>query len=116
MRQRIGTGEKSAMHGHPESVAVFSTEADSKFTHPGGRTEDIAAMAGSAIHMETRPLIGLLKNLNIAARGFGGLRPGYNTDHFQSEYHLPWYLIDFCSKKRRSGRKRNPRQSQEHRT
>ena len=52
IRIKYGPGEKSAMHGHPESVAVFLTDADSKFTYPDGRTENIAAKAGSVMHMD----------------------------------------------------------------
>jgi hypothetical protein len=31
---------------------VFLTDADSKFTYPDGRTENIAAKAGSVMHMD----------------------------------------------------------------
>jgi quercetin dioxygenase-like cupin family protein len=44
--------EKSVMHGHPESVAVFLTDAKAKFTFPDGRTEDISAKAGEVLHMD----------------------------------------------------------------
>ena len=39
--------EKSVMHGHPAGVAVFLTEQRSKFTYPDGKTENIAAEAGT---------------------------------------------------------------------
>jgi quercetin dioxygenase-like cupin family protein len=44
-------GEKSVMHSHPESIAVFLTDAHAKFTYPDGRSEDITAKAGSVLHM-----------------------------------------------------------------
>ena len=40
------------MHTHPESVAVFLTDAQSKFTYPDGKSEDIKANAGSVQHMD----------------------------------------------------------------
>ena len=45
-------GEKSVMHSHPESIAVFLTDAHHKFTYPDGRTEDIEANAGTVQHMD----------------------------------------------------------------
>ena len=47
-----GAGEKSVMHGHPESIAVFLTDANGKFTYPDGKTEDINAKAGTVLHMD----------------------------------------------------------------
>jgi quercetin dioxygenase-like cupin family protein len=52
LRIRYGPGEKSVMHSHPESVAVFLTEARAKFTYPDGRTEDIDANAGMVQHRD----------------------------------------------------------------
>jgi hypothetical protein len=40
------------MHGHPESIGVFLTDAKAKFTYPDGRTEDITAKAGEVTHMD----------------------------------------------------------------
>jgi hypothetical protein len=40
------------MHGHPESIAVFLTDANAKFTYPDGRTEDVGANAGTVQHMD----------------------------------------------------------------
>lgn len=45
-------GERSVMHSHPESVAIFLTDANAKFTYPDGRTEDVAAKAGEVMHMD----------------------------------------------------------------
>jgi len=51
LRIRYGAGEKSVMHSHPESIAVFLTDARGKFTYPDGKTEDINAKAGTVQHM-----------------------------------------------------------------
>jgi quercetin dioxygenase-like cupin family protein len=52
IRIKYGPGEKSVMHSHPESIAVFLTDAQAKFTYPDGRSEDIAATAGTVQHMD----------------------------------------------------------------
>ena len=52
LRIKYGAGEKSVMHSHPESIAVFLTDAHGKFTYPDGRTEDISAKAGTVQHMD----------------------------------------------------------------
>ena len=52
LRIKYGAGEKSVMHSHPESIAVFLTDAHAKFTYPDGRTEDINATAGTVQHMD----------------------------------------------------------------
>jgi quercetin dioxygenase-like cupin family protein len=39
--------EKSVMHHHPASVAVFLTDGQTRFTMPDGKTQDAAAKAGS---------------------------------------------------------------------
>lgn len=38
LRIHYGAHEKSVMHAHPASVAVFLTDGDSKFTLPDGKT------------------------------------------------------------------------------
>ena len=52
VRIKYGPGEKSFMHSHPKSVAVFLTYTHAKFTYPDGRTEDINATAGTIQHMD----------------------------------------------------------------
>ena len=52
VRIKYGPSEKSVMHSHPESVAVFLTDARAKFTYPDGRSEDIDAKAGTVQHMD----------------------------------------------------------------
>jgi hypothetical protein len=52
LRIKYGAGEKSVMHSHPESIAVFLTDTQGKFTYPDGRTEDVNANAGTVQHMD----------------------------------------------------------------
>jgi len=42
-------GEKSVMHGHPDSVAIFLTDSVTKFTFPDGKTEERPGKAGQAL-------------------------------------------------------------------
>ena len=50
LRIKYGPGEKSVMHIHPASVAVFLTEGHTRFTYPGGKVEDIKTQAGQVLH------------------------------------------------------------------
>lgn len=43
-------GEESVMHYHPESVAVFLTDAVAQMTLPDGSAEELAAKAGDVIY------------------------------------------------------------------
>ena len=52
LRIKYGAGEKSVMHSHPESIAVFLTDAHGRFTYPDGGSEDINANAGSVQQMD----------------------------------------------------------------
>ncbi len=47
LRINYGAGEKSVMHSHPASVAVFLTDGHVKFTLPDGKTKDASVKAGS---------------------------------------------------------------------
>jgi quercetin dioxygenase-like cupin family protein len=47
LRIHYGAGEKSVMHSHPDSVAVFLTDGHAKFTLPDGKTIDAPVKAGS---------------------------------------------------------------------
>jgi len=40
LRVNYGAHEKSVMHSHPDSVAVFQNEIRCRFTFPDGKTED----------------------------------------------------------------------------
>ena len=46
LRITYGPHEKSVMHNHPASVAVYITDINVKFTLPGGKTEEAHGKAG----------------------------------------------------------------------
>ena len=46
LRIHYGPHEKSVMHEHPASVAVFLTDGDTKFTMPDGTTRDAHIKSG----------------------------------------------------------------------
>ena len=52
LRVKYGPGEKSAMHGHPRTVAVFLSPANFRFTYPGGKTEDGSVKAGEVMYFD----------------------------------------------------------------
>ena len=47
LRIHYGPGEKSVMHSHPASVAVFLTDGQARFTLPDGKTQDVPIKAGT---------------------------------------------------------------------
>ncbi len=49
LRVSYGPHEKSAMHGHPDSVAVYLTDGHIRITLPGGRVGDPHVKAGQAM-------------------------------------------------------------------
>jgi len=49
LRISYGPHEKSVMHEHPASVAVFLTDGKGKFTYPDGKTEEISWKAGQTL-------------------------------------------------------------------
>lgn len=49
LRIKVGPGEKSVMHQHPNAVAIFVTDTNGKFTFPDGKTEDATRKAGDAL-------------------------------------------------------------------
>lgn len=46
LRINYSPGEKSIMHGHPNSVLVVLDDARARFTYPDGKTEDTDMKAG----------------------------------------------------------------------
>jgi len=46
LRIHYGPHEKSVMHEHPASVAIFLTDGDTKFTTPDGKTTESHFKAG----------------------------------------------------------------------
>jgi len=51
LKVHYGPHEKSVMHSHPASVAVFLTAGSGRFTFPDGKTQDFSAKAGDAQYM-----------------------------------------------------------------
>jgi quercetin dioxygenase-like cupin family protein len=49
LRITYGPGEKSVIHGHPDNVAVFLTDGQSKFTTPDGKTQEVSLRAGTTM-------------------------------------------------------------------
>jgi len=49
VRAHYGPHEKSVMHSHPDSVAIFQTDGRVKFTYPNGKTEERDLKAGQAL-------------------------------------------------------------------
>jgi quercetin dioxygenase-like cupin family protein len=47
LRIQYGPHEKSVMHSHPDSVAVFLTDGSVKFTTPDGKTQSAELKAGT---------------------------------------------------------------------
>ncbi len=46
LRISYGPGEKSVMHDHPNSVAVFLTDGMTRMTTPDGKSQDVPGNAG----------------------------------------------------------------------
>lgn len=49
LRVKVAPGEKSAMHRHPNAVAIFQTNGRVKFTFPNGKTEERDIVAGTTL-------------------------------------------------------------------
>jgi quercetin dioxygenase-like cupin family protein len=50
-----GPGEKSVMHTHPETVAIFLTDQKATFTTPDGKTTEMDAKAGEVKNLPAGP-------------------------------------------------------------
>jgi len=48
LRAKLGPGEKSIMHRHPNAVAIFLTDVNGKFNFPNGTSQDVSSKAGEA--------------------------------------------------------------------
>jgi mannose-6-phosphate isomerase-like protein (cupin superfamily) len=48
LKAHYGPHEKSVMHSHPNTVAVFLTDAKGTFTFPDGKKQDFAVKAGES--------------------------------------------------------------------
>jgi quercetin dioxygenase-like cupin family protein len=54
LKVHYGPGEKSTMHSHPNTVAMFLTDAKGRFTFPDGKSEDFNGKAGDVIWNEAK--------------------------------------------------------------
>jgi quercetin dioxygenase-like cupin family protein len=52
LRIKYGPGERSVMHGHPATVAMFLNDASFRFTFPDGKVEDGTVTAGQVMYFE----------------------------------------------------------------
>jgi hypothetical protein len=52
LRIKYGPGEKSVMHGHPATVAIFLNDASFRFTFPDGKVEEGTVAAGQVMHFD----------------------------------------------------------------
>ena len=50
LRVHYGPHEKSVMHSHPATVAVFLSDAKGKFTFPDGKSTDFTVKAGESMY------------------------------------------------------------------
>src|SRR5437660_9854400 len=48
LKAHYGPHEKSVMHSHPNTVAVFLTDAKGTFTFPDGKKQDFTVKAGDS--------------------------------------------------------------------
>jgi quercetin dioxygenase-like cupin family protein len=53
LRIRYGPGEKSVMHQHPATIAVFLTDARAKFTTADGKSQEREIKAGATLWGDT---------------------------------------------------------------
>jgi len=51
LRANYGPREKSVMHGHPATLAIFLTENRARFTFPGGETAERSWTAGQTTYI-----------------------------------------------------------------
>jgi quercetin dioxygenase-like cupin family protein len=54
LRISYGPNEKSEMHSHPDSIAIFLTDQRSRHTYPDGKSEELGGKAGEVMYMEGR--------------------------------------------------------------
>ena len=50
LKIHYGPHEKSVMHSHPDSVAVFLSDAKGQFTFPDGKTQNFDTKAGQTMY------------------------------------------------------------------
>src|SRR5438045_7043357 len=52
LKAHYGPGEKSTMHSHPNSVAVFLSDTKGRFTFPDGKSQEFNRKAGDVTFNE----------------------------------------------------------------
>ena len=52
LKVHYGPGEKSVMHSHPATVAVFLGDGKVKFNYPDGKSEVVEMKAGQAMYSD----------------------------------------------------------------
>jgi quercetin dioxygenase-like cupin family protein len=78
LKVHYGPGEKSVMHSHPDSVAVFLTNAKVKMTLPDGKTQESDVKAGdaqftpAATHLPENIGTGEVEMILVELKGKGG--------------------------------------------
>jgi quercetin dioxygenase-like cupin family protein len=55
LRIHYAPGDKSVMHSHPDSVAVFLADQTAKFTYPDGKSEEVTMKSGTSKFMPAGP-------------------------------------------------------------
>ncbi len=78
LKVHYGAGEKSVMHSHPDSVAVYLTNAKVKMTLPDGKTQEYEVKAGdaqftpAATHLPENIGTGEVEIILVELKGKGG--------------------------------------------
>jgi len=89
LKIKYGPHEKSVMHSHPASVAIFQTTGRVKFTYPGGKTEERDMTPGQAVwnpavkhlpeNLTDNDMEVILVELKTARRKSAAKKPGAST-------------------------------------
>jgi quercetin dioxygenase-like cupin family protein len=78
LKVHYGPGEKSVMHSHPDSVAVYLSNAKVKMTLPDGKTQENEVKAGdaqftpAATHLPENIGTGEVEIILVELKGKGG--------------------------------------------
>jgi quercetin dioxygenase-like cupin family protein len=78
LKVHYGMGEKSVMHSHPDSVAVYLSNAKVKMTLPDGKTQEYEVKAGdaqftpAATHLPENIGSGEVEIILVELKGKGG--------------------------------------------
>lgn len=78
LKVHYGPGEKSVMHSHPDSVAVYLSNAKVKMTFPDGKTQEMEVKAGTAqftpaaAHLPENTGPGEVELILVELKGKGG--------------------------------------------